>query len=181
MHAWYVVHTKPRKESLAEVNLQRQDFETYLPWYKRVARQRGTWQEIVEPLFPRYLFLRLDPNQQTVAPIRSTLGVTTLVTFGHRLTPVPDAVVDAIRHNADAKTGLHTAPEQRFRKGELLTVTAGPFEGLQCIFETTSGAQRVAVLLDILGKSARVVLNRSQVETTNSASATSARQMCTRV
>ena len=164
MHAWYAVHTKPRKESLAEANLQRQDFETYLPWYKRVARQRGTWREIIEPLFPRYLFLRIDPTQQTVAPIRSTLGVTTLVTFGHRLAPVSDDIIDAIRQNADAQTGLLIAPEHHFRRGDTVTITAGPFEGLQGIFETSSGAQRVAVLLDILGKSARVVLNRSQVE-----------------
>jgi transcriptional antiterminator RfaH len=178
MHAWYVVHTKPRKESLAEANLQRQDFETYLPWYKRVARHRGTWREIIEPLFPRYLFLRIDPNQQTVAPIRSTLGVTTLVTFGHRLAPVPDAIIDAIRFNADAASGLHSAPEHPFRKGDTVAITAGPFEGLQGIFETSSGAQRVAVLLDILGKSTRVVLNRSQVEPTETRRLPPARRIC---
>ena len=178
MHAWYVVHTKPRKEALAEANLQRQDFETYLPWYKRVARQRGTWREIVEPLFPRYLFLHIDPNQQTVAPIRSTLGVTTLVTFGHRLAPVSDDIIDAIRQNADARTGQHLAPERQYKKGDTVAITAGPFEGLQGIFETSSGAQRVALLLDILGKSARVVLNRSEVEPAETRGLPPVRQIC---
>jgi len=163
MHAWYVVHTKPRKESVAEVNLRRQDFETYLPWYKRVARHRGTWKEIVEPLFPRYLFLRIDTSRQTVAPIRSTLGVTTLVTFGHRLMPVPDAVIDTLRDNADTRSGLHTAPKQDFTKGQTVAITAGPFEGLQAIFDATSGEERVAILLDVLGKATRVVLPRANV------------------
>jgi len=178
MQAWYVVHTKPRKESLAEANLQRQDFETYLPWYRRVARNRGTWREIIEPLFPRYLFLRIDPNQQTVAPIRSTLGVTTLVTFGQRLAPVPDEIIDAIRQNADAQTGVQLAPAHQFKRGDTVTITAGPFEGLQGLFDSSSGAQRVALLLDILGKSTRVVLNRSQVEPTETTSLPSARQIC---
>ncbi|MGB5832085.1 MAG: transcription/translation regulatory transformer protein RfaH [Thiohalocapsa sp.] len=178
MHAWYVVHTKPRKESLAEANLQRQDFETYLPSYKRIARHRNTWREIIEPLFPRYLFLRIDPNQQTVAPIRSTLGVTTLVTFGHRLAPVSDEIIDAIRHNAEAQTGLRIASEHHFKRGDSVAITAGPFEGLQGIFETSSGAQRVALLLDILGKSARVVLNRSEVKPAETRTVPSVRQIC---
>lgn len=163
MHAWYVVHTKPRKESVAEANLQRQDFQTYLPWLKRTARYRGTWREIVEPLFPRYLFLRIDPGAQAVAPIRSTLGVTTLVTFGNRLTPVPEAVIDTLRHNADAQTGLHAAPAPILRKGQSIAVKGGPFDGLQGVFDTSSGEERVAILLNILGKSTRVVMARSNV------------------
>ncbi|NBC49779.1 MAG: transcription/translation regulatory transformer protein RfaH [Gammaproteobacteria bacterium] len=164
MYAWYVVYTKPRKEALAETNLQRQEFETYLPWFKRVTAQRGTWKETVEPLFPRYLFLRTDPTKQTVAPIRSTLGVSTLVTFGHQLMPVPDKMIDALRQRADPSTGVHCAPQHEFKKGEAVAITSGPFEGLQGIFDTCSGEARVAVLLDILGKSARVLLKRAQVE-----------------
>lgn len=164
MYAWYVVYTKPRKEALAQTNLQRQDFETYLPWFKRVTAQRGTWKEIVEPLFPRYLFLRTDPTKQTVAPIRSTLGVSTLVTFGHQLMPVPDRMIDALRQREDPSTGIHCAPQHEFKKGETVTITSGPFEGLQGVFDTCSGEARVAVLLDILGKSARVLLKRAQVE-----------------
>ena len=164
MNTWYLVYTKPRKEAVAEINLQRQDFETYLPWYKHVVQQRGTWKEITEPLFPRYLFLRTDPNQQTVAPIRSTLGVSTLVSFGHQLMPVPDGVIDALRQNADPNTGVRTAPQQSFKKGEILAITAGPFEGLQGVFDAASGEARVAILLEILGKSARVILKREQVE-----------------
>jgi transcriptional antiterminator RfaH len=163
MNAWYVVQTKPRKESVAEANLQRQDFETYLPWLKRVAKHRGGWKEVVEPLFPRYLFLRLDPIEQTVAPIRSTLGVTTLVTFGHRLLPVPAAVIDGLRGSEDAQTGLHARPARDFKAGETVAITAGPFEGLQGVFETASGQERVAILLDVLGKATRVVMARSNV------------------
>ena len=163
MNAWYVVQTKPRKEALAEANLQRQSFKTYLPWLRRVAKHRGGWKEVVEPLFPRYLFLCLDPTQQTVAPIRSTVGVTTLVTFGHRLMPVSEAVVDSLRSSEDAQTGLHTIAKREFKGGETVAITAGPFEGLQGVFETTSGEERVAILLDVLGQARRVILARSNV------------------
>ncbi|NEV64216.1 transcription termination/antitermination NusG family protein [Thiorhodococcus minor] len=45
MKAWYLIHTKPRQEALADANLQRQAFETYLPLYIRVAKRRGAWRD----------------------------------------------------------------------------------------------------------------------------------------
>jgi len=163
MKSWYVVHTKPRQESVAEANLQRQGFETYLPWIKRVARRRNRWGNIVEPLFPRYLFLHIDPGQQTVAPVRSTLGVTTLVAFGNRIIPVPDGAIDILRRSESAQKGLHSAPQHGFAQGDAIVVKFGPFEGLEGTFHMSSGQERVAVLLDVLGKSTRVVLNRHDV------------------
>jgi transcriptional antiterminator RfaH len=163
MNAWYVVQTKPRKESLAETHLRRQGFETYLPWYKHVAKQRCGWKEAIEPLFPRYLFLRLDPTKQTVAPIRSTRGVTTLVTFGHRLVPVPDSIIAMLRDNADVHTGLQRAPDQQLEAGQTVSITAGPFEGLQGVFQAVSGEARVTILLDVLGKATRVVMARANI------------------
>ena len=53
---WYVAYTKPRQESVAECNLQRQSFETYLPWIFQARRKRGERKGIVEPMFPCYLF-----------------------------------------------------------------------------------------------------------------------------
>ena len=163
MYGWYVVHTKPRMEALAEDNLKRQDFETYLPWLKRVVRHRQSWREVVEPLFPRYLFLRLDPDEQTVSPIRSTLGVTRLVGFGDRIIPVPDEVVDALQRSAEAGSGIHTAPKEAWRAGDPVSVASGPFEGLEGVFQAPSGRDRVAVLLDILGQSTKVVLSRASL------------------
>ena len=51
MKRWYLVHTKPRKEKLAQANLQRQDWEVYLPLLLSRRRRRGAWAEAVEPLF----------------------------------------------------------------------------------------------------------------------------------
>lgn len=148
---------------MAEANLQRQGFETYLPWYTRVVRQRGACRQVVEPLFPRYLFLRIDTIRQTVAPIRSTLGVSNLVTFGQRLPPVPDFVIDTLRHSVDGHSGPQVRNEQEYIAGQSVIVVAGPFEGLQGVFYTSSGEKRVAILLDVLGRSTRVVLTRDSV------------------
>ena len=163
MKSWYVIHTKPRKEALAAENLQRQDFETYLPWIKRISKRGARWVDVVEPLFPRYLFARLDPGSQSVAPIRSTLGVTTLVTFGGQIRAVPDQVIEVLRHSEHAQDGVRIVAQRAFGKGDLVNVASGPFEGLKGVFEATTGRERVAVLLDILGKATTVVMRRTDI------------------
>ncbi|MBS0465459.1 MAG: transcription/translation regulatory transformer protein RfaH, partial [Proteobacteria bacterium] len=72
--SWYCVHSKPRAETLAAEHLLRQGYECFLPRIlRRVALPRaGRSRCVVEPLFPRYLFVQADPNVQSLAAIRST-------------------------------------------------------------------------------------------------------------
>jgi transcriptional antiterminator RfaH len=163
MKSWYVVHTKPRNESVAEAHLRRQAFETYLPRIKLERRRGGKWVEVIEPLFPRYLFVQLDAVRQNIAPIRSTHGVSCLVMFGGRLRPVPNEIVEGLQRAASPETGLHAIPRRRLQEGDAVTVASGPFEGLRGIFKASSGQERVAVLLELLGRTATVVLNGSSV------------------
>ena len=58
MH-WYLVHTKPRQEKCALENLQRQGFHCYLPTLPSEKIRQGVLMVADEPLFPRYLFIRL--------------------------------------------------------------------------------------------------------------------------
>ena len=97
------MQTKPRQEPIAEENLQRQGYDTYLPRIRLRKRKRNKWVDAVEPLFPRYLFIQVDPDQHSLAPVRSTLGVAKLVRFGQLLRPVPESVIDYIRQHEDPR------------------------------------------------------------------------------
>ena len=70
---WFAVFCKPRQEHKALVNLERQDFECFLPMalnpYQKFSRRN---EDRTEPLFPRYLFLRAVPQVQNLAAVRST-------------------------------------------------------------------------------------------------------------
>ena len=94
---WFAVVTKPRQEQIALENLQRQDFECFLPLAENPYQRRSKkHRQIIEPLFPRYLFLNAIAGQQNLAPVRSTRGVTTMVRFGTELAVVPDSIINAI-------------------------------------------------------------------------------------
>src|SRR5450759_2270221 len=93
---WYAVCCKPRQEAVAEENLLRQGFHVYLPRIRIRQRRRGQWLDAVEVLFPRYIFIRIDPLRRTTAPVRSTRGVIGLVRFGGQPAVVPDSVMEAL-------------------------------------------------------------------------------------
>lgn len=81
-HAWFVVYTKARQEHVALENLARQNFEAYCPSVAITKRRRSQLISLIEPFFPRYIFLRFNLTSDNWAPLRSTRGVSGLVRFG---------------------------------------------------------------------------------------------------
>ena len=157
MLRWYLVHTKPSREALAQENLERQLFEVYYPRLRQSVRWRHHLKERVTALFPRYLFLHLDEGRQSLSPVHSTVGVANVVRFGLRYTVVPEEVIRELRMRADLTSGLHyLARPPFFDQGAKVRVTAGPFDGLEGIFQREAGAERVVILLKLLGQDARV-------------------------
>ena len=154
---WYLIFTKPRMERQAVEHLERQGYCTYLPLMAATRRQRGRYRQIIEPCFPRYLFIHLNTRTDNWAPIRSTIGVSRLVEFGGIPAIVPDELVRELQCRED-ETGLQRPPEPLFKPGDPVTVMNGPLTGLQGIFQATKGSDRVAVLLDIVGKNTLTTL-----------------------
>lgn len=150
--AWYVANCKPRQESIAAENLRRQGFEAYFPRMKARQRRRGAWLESIQPLFPRYLFVHVDPSCRNIAPIRSTRGVVGLVRLGGQLAKVPDSVLATIKARSEPESGLHDDPQRIFTAGERVSVCEGPLAGLEGIFTSPDGEQRALVMLEMLGK-----------------------------
>ena len=145
--AWYLVHTKPRQEDVALANLQRQGYDCYLP-QMRIERIRRRKAEIAtEPMFPRYLFIRLDSSDQgkSWSPIRSTLGVSQLVHFGARAAKVDDALVELLRQREQAMP-----LDAMFHSGDSVVVTDGLFAGIKAIYQTADADRRAFILLEIL-------------------------------
>jgi transcriptional antiterminator RfaH len=163
MKQWYVVYTKPRQEQLARENLERQGFETFLPWCQRDRRRRTGWVMATEPLFPRYLFLRVDLARDNTASVRSTTGAVGFVVFGGRPRHVPDLFVGQLAALAAPDSRVVPIGPERFRRGDPVEVKTGPFAGLEGIFLEDKGADRVMLLFRILGRENAVAVARNNV------------------
>ena len=127
-NSWFAVYTKPRQERVALEHLERQGFSCFLPMADN-PYQRRQQKRRAEPLFPRYLFLNARPNQQSLAPVRSTRGVATLVRFGIKLANVPESVIRVIHDRIDSNTGLVKLDPVPVRPGETPAVDGSMREG----------------------------------------------------
>jgi transcriptional antiterminator RfaH len=161
--SWYLVYTKPRQEEVALRNLARQGYGAYMPRAQQVRRRSGRRIQLVEPLFPRYLFIHLDTHTDNWGPIRSTIGVTTMVRFGQYPAQVPDALV-AFLQGRESAAGLHEWAGQKLKEGDRVRVAEGAFQGYEGILLARTSRERVLVLLDILGKQVRTRISDLQLE-----------------
>lgn len=161
--AWYLVYTKARQEEVALVNLERQGYGVYLPRLRQARRRQGRLVDTVGPLFPRYLFIHLDAGTDNWGPIRSTVGVASLVRFGQEPARVPDALVGFLKEREGAE-GLHQWAAPKFVAGDRVRVAEGAFQGYEGILLARSSRERVLVLLDILGKQVRTQVSTTQLE-----------------
>ncbi len=158
MLQWYAVHTQVHAESKANWHLRNQGFATYLPCYLKRVRHARQARERARPLFPRYLFLAMDIAAARWRAIRSTIGVVELVSHGDRPAPVPQTVIDEIRAREDARGLVVLPPAPAFGPGERVQINHGALTGQTGIFECVSDADRVVVLLELLGRQVRIRL-----------------------
>jgi transcriptional antiterminator RfaH len=154
---WFVVQTQPHAESRAALNLVRQGYDTYFPRYLKRRRHARRTEIVPAPLFPRYLFVRVETAMQRWRSISSTFGVARLVSFSDTPAIVPSSVIDLLKHNEDG--GLVQLRKRVFTPGERVRITEGAFTDCIGLFEGMRDEERVCVLLDLLGRKVRVVLD----------------------
>jgi transcriptional antiterminator RfaH len=160
MKKWYLIFTKPRQEKVALRHLQNQAYEAYLPLVRIEKIRQGVRTLAEEALFPRYLFVQLDElGSQSWAPIRSTVGVSQLVRFGHHFAEVRQELVEWIHEQTKV-----TNVKKEFKEGDLLIVTKGPFKGIEAIFKTYDGEKRAVLLLSFLTKVTKAKFNLDAIK-----------------
>ena len=160
---WYVVATKPRQEVVAQEHLQRQGYATLLPTLRLRKRQRGKWQEVTEPTFPGYVFVGLELGRDDMAPIRSTQGCRELVRFGQQPAVVHEDIIKALQMGNSAQGASADEVKAPFSSGDLVTIEDGPFQGLSAIYCMKKGADRVQVLISMLGRAQHLSIDINSV------------------
>jgi len=155
---WYLIHTHPHAERKAAAHLQRQGFQTYQPRYLKRRRHARRIETVSAPLFPCYLFVAVDMLKQRWLAIRSTIGVSSLVGNGDTPAHVPAAIIDDLRRREVG--GLVMLERRaRFARGDRIRIVDGAFTGCLGLFDDMPDRERVAVLLELLGRKVRVVID----------------------
>lgn len=166
---WYVVHSKPRQEARAYENLLNQGFEVYLPTCKVQKLVKNKLLIETEPMFSRYLFIRLDDVTSNWFPIRSTRGVSKLLQFGKDSLPitVTDEIIELIKAT-ETPVDLQIIVRKLFKPQSIVEIKSGPFKGLsgfyQQITSHESGEVRALLLIELLGKKQHIEIPLEDIQ-----------------
>jgi transcription elongation factor/antiterminator RfaH len=159
---WYALRIKPGREKEVQKRLADRRIESFLPWL-RTRRRRGRRMRCsVIPLFPGYLFSRLDLTACGPSA-RYIPGVKDFLKFGSHVTEVSPEIIEELR--ARCPGGVAVIDPLKITPGEIVHIHEGPFAGLEAIFQRSlNDNERVAVLLQILGRQTPVELPLEAIE-----------------
>jgi transcriptional antiterminator RfaH len=148
MNQWHLIYTKPQQDKVALDNLTRQKYQCYLPLINKEKILRGKKILTKEPLFPRYLFVKLHHDrQQNWSPIRSTKGVSHFVNFGGQAAGIDDKAMAHLKQKLDKDWVV-----KAFSEGDKVEILQGPFSSMEAIFNAYKGEARAMLLLHFMAK-----------------------------
>ena len=162
---WFVLTTKPKSEHRAVENLTSQGIEVYFPKVKQLKKRQGKKVTLQEALFPNYLFVKLDTQTSNFNAVRSTRCVGNFVRFGLNYGKVSNKFITDLTNELEKQekdTNLETLT--KVNKGEKIMVSQGPLSGLNGVFQCKDGLERSILLLNILGKENKVVIENNHFE-----------------
>ena len=154
---WFVARTQPHLEARALANLENQGFPVFCPRFRKSRRHARRVDCALVPLFPSYVFVRLDLARNRWRCVKSTRGVADLIMRGEMPQAVAPGIVESLQKRTRLDGTLDLTP--RLEIGRPVRVAYGPFADLVGTLEQLDSAGRVRVLLDLLGRSVPIVLS----------------------
>lgn len=164
MISWCVVHAQPLKEQMAKQHLLEQGFEVFLPMFLKTRRHARKVEEVLAPLFPRYLFVGIDREVTQFRSINSTRGVSYLLMNKDQPAVVPSSVICELQAQQESDGAVPVASLCTFVEGDRVRVTEGMFKDQAATFVGLTGQQRVQILLQFLGRAMSIDLPIHAVE-----------------
>ena len=162
MNQWYLIQFKPNSHRLAERNLRRQGFETFLPMQQITHRKASRFVSDLKPFFPGYMFVSVNSEQEPWRTINGTMGVLRLVSFDGKPKPLPPQLISSLMLRCDAKNTM--LPLNSFNEGDSVEMLTGPFANFIVTVDTIDPEQRIWVLMDFMGQKTRMQVSADQLQ-----------------
>lgn len=147
---WLVIKTKPRQEQRALDNLANQSFDSYLPKLLIERIQRGKRVQKLEPMFPGYVFVKINELAEAFYKIRSSYGVAGIVRFGDTIASVNGQIIKELQ--ALERQQACAITDRTPNVGDEVEITQGPFRGVKAKITELKGDERCVVLLNWLNQ-----------------------------
>ena len=159
---WYVIHTKPGDEDRVRINLHNQEIETFSPFLETYQYCNGKMIPKIKPLFPNYLFARLNLELHYYK-VKWTRGVNRILGSGKEPVPISSKVIQTIKERSGK--GNLVKLEDELKDGDRVQINSGPFKSLRGVFQKMMSSKgRVRILLSLIGVDVPVQISRWQIK-----------------
>lgn len=149
LHPWFALRVRSNFERMAYQGLRGRGFDPYLPMYRQRRQLSDRIKEGEYPLFPGYVFCRMDPQNRL--PVLMTPGVVHVVGLGKIPTPIPEAEIGAVQ--ALLQSGLPANPWPYLHAGQPILIASGPLAGTEGILVECKNTYRLVVSVHLLQRS----------------------------
>jgi transcription elongation factor/antiterminator RfaH len=159
---WFVIHTKPRDEYRVKNHLGGMEIETLLPLYENFQYSHSRMSRVIHPLFPNYLFARLDLERHYYK-VKWTRGVNRILGAGNEPIPISETVIWMLKDRMGGDGTVKLLDE--LQEGDLVQITSGPLKDFIGIFQNRlSSGERVRILVNLIGIEVPVQISRWQIK-----------------
>ena len=168
---WYVLHTysgyenkvkKSIETRVESLDLGNRVYETVVPTQEEIEIKNGQRQTVLKKVFPGYVLVRMELDDETWYALRNTPGVTGFVNIDNKPVPLDETRVQAIMKGMVAE-----APKVRvtFALGDTVRINDGPFADFRGeIDEINQEKGKIRVLVSFFGRETPVELDFLQAE-----------------
>ncbi|MCX6530597.1 MAG: transcription termination/antitermination protein NusG [Actinobacteria bacterium] len=175
---WYVVHSQSGYEKKVELNLksrissmqmEHRIYEVVIPMEDAVEFKKGQKQIVQRKVFPGYLLVRCEMDDESWFCIRNTPGITGFVGQSHKgqkPTPLSRREVETfLSAKGDGKAApKRKSPKLEHEVGESVRVKEGPFADFTGVIDDINvDHMKLKVLVNIFGRETIVEMDFSQV------------------
>ena len=164
---WYAILTKTGREKNATLLLENSGFECYLPVSKSSRKWSDRTKQMDVPLFPGYLFCRMNPNDRL--PVLIIPGVVQIVGTGKTPIPIEEQEIAAIQRVGSS--GLTTVPWPYLQVGQMARIEAGPLQGMSGIVVRIKSGLKLVLSVQLLQRSIAVEIDRTWISAAHPARA----------
>ena len=156
---WFAILVRTSREKAANSLLENTGYECFLPISKYMRRWSDRMKEVEVPLFPGYLFCRM--NQHNRLPVLMTPGVMQIVGVGKTPVPVEEEEIAAIQRVGTS--GLSTMPWPYLEVGHVARIEDGPLRGMTGIVVKIKSGLKLVLSVSLLQRSVAVEIDRSWI------------------
>jgi transcription antitermination factor NusG len=156
---WFAILVRANREKSASLLLENAGFECYLPAIKFTRQWSDRLKEIELPMFPGYLFCRMNPQNRL--PVLMTPGVIQIVGVGKTPTPVDEQEIAAIQRVG--KSGISIMPWPYLQVGHVARIDEGPLRGMTGIVIRIKSGLKLVLSVNLLQRSIAVEIDRSWI------------------